>query len=541
MSRAAFPPMPTAEHPISAPPDPTASSSGPTTRRRAVILGLELALLAAVFAISVALRSPNLDRPLSQQHEWLTAHSLIVMQIWWEDGAWDTKFTQRMNYPRQADKYINNAAMSLYGHYLPHDAKGNFYYMSHPSMAMVVPYALFRALGVRPDVKPLQIFGLAVHLLCALIVFALVRTVDPTGNSFNGGAVLSGAGYLLLPANLWYHSNVYYTEIFAQLPFLVVALLAIFCLRRLKRRGDIGTAWVLALAVASAVAVFTEWLGVLAAGAVAAYALWKALSSSSYLKIVAATALGGSFAMAVFVLQYASQIGLRPFITHLAGKFYFRAGLIEVPREFSGFDLGMIAEHFALGAGVIFILLILLLVCFKTTPVQILRGERGLIVYLLAAPALMHHLLLLHFTTEHDYSILKSTPFLVVTGGLLWNELQRRGGFLGWHRRSVFALSLLAFSWISVSGYRDYAYARFTRHYQHDGEIIAKTAKDDEVVFAMMRGEPRPQLLFYAGRNILKVGSVEQAKEWLRNGKSKATKGIVFVNYGDRKVVRFER
>ncbi len=57
----------------------------------------------------------------------------------------------------------------------------------------------------------------------------------------------------------------------------------------------------------------------------------------------------------------------------------------------------------------------------------------------------------------------------------------------------------------------------------------------------MMRGEPRPQLLFYAGRNILKVGSVEQAKEWLRNGKSKATKGIVFVNYGDRKVVRFER
>ncbi len=171
--------------------------------------------------------------------------------------------------------------------------------------------------------KPLQIFGLAVHLLCALIVFALVRTVDPTGNSFNGGAVLSGAGYLLLPANLWYHSNVYYTEIFAQLPFLVVALLAIFCLRRLKRRGDIGTAWVLALAVASAVAVFTEWLGVLAAGAVAAYALWKALSSSSYLKIVAATALGGSFAMAVFVLQYASQIGLRPFIMHLAGNMLF--------------------------------------------------------------------------------------------------------------------------------------------------------------------------------------------------------------------------
>ncbi len=523
------------------PPAPAGPDSRPTTRRRAVILGLELALLAAVFAFSVALRSPNLDRPLSEHHEWLTAHSLMVMQIWWEDGAWDAKFTQRMNYPRQADKYINNAAMSLYGHYLPHDANGNFYYMSHPPMAMVAPYAVFRALGVRPDVRPLQIFGLAVHLLCALAVFVLVRTADPTGNSLNGGAVLGGAWYLLLPANLWFHSNVYYTEIFAQLPFLMVALVAILCLRRLERRADVGATWLLALAAASAFAVFSEWLGVLAAGAVAAYALWKALSSPAYLKIVAAAALAGGFAMALFVLQYASQIGLRPFIMHLAGKFYFRAGLIEVPMELAGFDLGTIAQHFTLGAGAIFLLLLLLLACFKTTPAQVLRGERGLMVYLLATPPLLHHLLLLHFTTEHDYSILKSTPFLVVTGGLLWNELQRRGGFAGWHRRSVFALSLLALSWMSVGGYRDYAYARFPRYYQQDGEIIARTAKDDEVVFAMMHGEPRPQLLFYAGRNIRKVGSVEQAKEWLRDSESKATKGIVFVNYDERKIVRFER
>ena len=194
MSRAAFPPMPTpAEHSISTPPAAgDAPSSGPTTRRRVFVLGLELALLATVFAISVALRSSNLDRPLSEHHEWLTAHSLMVMQIWWEDGAWDAKFTQRMNYPRQADKYINNAAMSLYGHYLPHDAQGNFYYMSHPPMAMVVPYALLHIHKPFPEAMGSIVAGLVLGMLALK-----TRSIWP-GLVVHGGVALAMDWFALL-------------------------------------------------------------------------------------------------------------------------------------------------------------------------------------------------------------------------------------------------------------------------------------------------------------------------------------------------------
>src|SRR5436190_14555087 len=91
-----------------------------------------LVILSCIFLLSVVVRIPTLDRPLSKHHEFCTAVSLRVLQIWDEAGIKTYHFNPVMTYPNAADKFINNFA-SASGKMM--DAGGNFYYVSHPPFA----------------------------------------------------------------------------------------------------------------------------------------------------------------------------------------------------------------------------------------------------------------------------------------------------------------------------------------------------------------------------------------------------------------------
>lgn len=54
--------------------------------------------------------------------------------------------------------------------------------------------------------------------------------------------------------------------------------------------------------------------------------------------------------------------------------------------------------------------------------------------------------------------------------------------------------------------------------------------QDDEVLFCLSKYEPRPQLIYYLRRNIKRVDSVEEAKEWLKDSKITSKKGVVFTD-----------
>jgi hypothetical protein len=100
-----------------------------------------LPILLVAFLLSVAVRLPQLGRPLSKHHEFCTAVTLRVLQVWWDNGIEKYRYNPVMTYNNEADKFINNFANAT-GKVV--DEEGNFYYVSHPPFAYYFPYIVFK-------------------------------------------------------------------------------------------------------------------------------------------------------------------------------------------------------------------------------------------------------------------------------------------------------------------------------------------------------------------------------------------------------------
>ena len=113
-------------------------------------------IMLLIFSISVLIRLPSLNRPLSKHHEFVTAISLRVLQIWDKEGGAKYNYVPVMNYGGEANKHINNHASTV--EYGVEDAEGNYYYLSHPPLAYMAPYFVFKVLNIKPTVFSLQAF-----------------------------------------------------------------------------------------------------------------------------------------------------------------------------------------------------------------------------------------------------------------------------------------------------------------------------------------------------------------------------------------------
>ena len=67
---------------------------------------------------------------------------------------------------------------------------------------------------------------------------------------------------------------------------------------------------------------------------------------------------------------------------------------------------------------------------------------------------------------------------------------------------------------------------------------VVDHAREDEVVFLKTKQQPRPQLIYYAHRNLQVVNTVEEAQDWLRRHPQRIGNGIVFSNLSP---VEFDR
>ncbi len=64
------------------------------------------------------------------------------MQIWREDGLLKHYGAQIMNYPGEANKYINNESLGYF------DSNGDDYYESYPPFAYMFPYLIFTVINI---------------------------------------------------------------------------------------------------------------------------------------------------------------------------------------------------------------------------------------------------------------------------------------------------------------------------------------------------------------------------------------------------------
>src|SRR6185436_8651080 len=123
------------------------------------------------FVVSVAVRWPQLNRPLSKHHEFCTAVALIVLQVWDEGGFQNNGGLPCVTFPGEANEHIADQTDGLV------QRDGKYYYVSHVPFAYYLPFACFKLFGVRPDVLSIQLFNLVFHLFTAILLAAIVRSL----------------------------------------------------------------------------------------------------------------------------------------------------------------------------------------------------------------------------------------------------------------------------------------------------------------------------------------------------------------------------
>jgi hypothetical protein len=483
-----------------------------------------IAILLLLFAVSVAIRLLYLNRPLGG-HQWLTAQTLVIHSIWYERGIATCGFNPIVTFELPADKNI----LSPMGRMA--SPAGDRCFISQPPLGYILPYLVQTSLGLRPDVLPLQIFNLAVHLMCVLLVFLIIRLLAVNRGVHNPEipALIGAAVYMFMPVTLQYHGNVYSFETLVQVFFLLAIYLFLRVLERPAR-----PAWLyIALAATAFYMSYTEWLGVLFAFSTVLYALFHFRDRMVRWAAIAVIA-GTAAALCLTLVQYSQIAGVDAFLRGAAGTYLERSG---VSSTFSHENRSLLSSkawqrlgnHYMDGFGWFpFVLAVAAAVMMlrKSVREMVVRSipMEHAAIFLTLLPVVLHHLILFDFTSIHDYSVLKDAVFLSLLAGMLCYLLMLSGKqqILNGILAAAFICSLL----IGIGQFWKLNQNSTSDCFKESGEFIARTAQPDEVVFFIMDDELCAQFVFYAHRNIAEYKGEQSARELIR--KNGARRGIIF-------------
>jgi hypothetical protein len=461
-------------------------------------------VLVVAFAFSVALRSPNLGRPLAGHHEFCTALTLIILENWNVDGLAEHYGASAVNFGSAADANIPWMTMG------EAERDGRTYYLSHPPLAYYLPYAVFRVLGVAASPMALQVFALFFHFTTMLCIYFLMRYVVNDG-PLSWSPLLAALFYCFMPSPLWFHSNAYMADIFVVSMWAFHLVSAYHCLVRGEKAG--GWAW-MAYAFTLAATVFTSWLGVWAA--VANVGLIHFMDRPPHFKRHAlfVTVVAVVVPLLVTAWIYGSAVGLDAFITYLKGRSGFRSTL-------RAGDLGLwpyvrqVFENYRTAAlPVLMLLLVSLALLAQRQGRAMLPPLLGFAV-LTTVPVLLELVFFLEYA-GHDFVALKGCVFLCGLAAVILEAallgVRRPAGM----RAAVLGVTCLAGAlyYVRQNPYPDEA-ATGPGSAIHLGDEVSHRVKPDEVLFTFGTAW-EPQTVWYAGRTPMRIRSVEEGAAFLQ-------------------------
>lgn len=466
----------------------------------------DLLIVLFAFALSIGVRLPQLNRPLSAHHELCTAVALIILHNWYVDGFAAHHGGPAISFGGDADRYPPG----------PDDAPGMrdgiAYYFSHPPLAYDLPYVLFVILGVAPNVLGLQLFNLFFHLTTAIGLYLIAKELLAQDGS--RAPLFAAVLYLFMPAPLWFHSNVYMSDMFVQNLWTLNLLVTV----RMLKRGTVGSwQWLLAFGVTLFLTVYTSWPGVFVGATVGLFAIhrWYRSRDTTFVKLLFVAIAAVVLALVVTAWRYLQVIDAEALWAYYTGRYDVRGT--------SGLEDGLwphlkqLAVNYRVGYLPVILVAVVLGLMFRKRLTAI--PGIGLFIFLTGVPVLLDHIFLLQYA-DHDFAALK--------GGFLFCGLAAIG------------LANLRASWSNalvvttcVAGvlyfYRTNPLPGSDggRYVQERalGLAIAMETQPDEAVFTL-GFTPEPQAQWYAKRTLFRVDSVQRAQQLLR-AQGTAT-GIVF-------------
>jgi len=469
-----------------------------------------LGVLVVLFVLSILLRLPNLNRPLAGGHEWITAHTLIVLDIWNDSGMGKFYYSPTITWQNPGDKGI-----SWENYRLLKDQQDNYYHTSYPPLGYYLPYAVFKIAGVAPNPLGLELFNLALGGISAALIYLTVRRLYRSEASVAwvtaGWATIS---YMFTPAVLWFQCNTYFLDMLMQPLFLLFILCGATLL---ETDSAVKYRWWWLAGVVLGLMAFTEWIALFCyATLVGLFILQKKWWPHWRGLLLLGAAVFLAFAMVLLILT--GLTGLSEAVHFLLAKYLCQSGLSQT----NSYDTLKSVYHFGQSYlhyffGLILWLATLFVLWLKTRPARPLctRTEANLLM-LSAAPVFMHHAALFGFTLGNDYSSLKAAPFFCFLLAIFFKRLWQQGSAL--RRISLVAMGTAAML-VSIAMYYHLFNPRLQDTALRDlGQSIAKIAGTNDVICLQTPVSCiEPQISFYARRSILYYKNDRQVLEHLNH------------------------
>lgn len=453
-------------------------------------------LLLSIFLISVAIRIPNLNRPLSKHHEFVTAVSLRVLQIWDQGGASNYYFAPVMNYPGAANKFINN-------HASPSDevvdVEGNYYYLSHPPFAYMLPHAVFWLTSIKPTVLSLQIFHLFINFLTALMIYGLARKLVSDNNDGRKVSLWAYVLYVFASAVLWFQSNTYMSDMLVHFFFVAGVYLYI---SKAFLSGNKGK---LLFGLNVFLMVYTSWLGVIFGAVIGIRHLFR---KERNLALVGVSTLAVVSALSLTVWQYAQINGVDALLDHLNQRLQVRGSSSIESND--GFlytklvEIGTVLFNYAVNYFPLILFIVAGIVFGLRTGLRNSEiGKRFL--WSSVIPVIVLHVSLLNYS-GHDFTVLYLSVFLSISAALILIKIAPKN-------HVIFGLILTLFSiggyfFINQPGEVSWKGDRYDTS-RKIGLKIKNESEPNCKVYVLTK-EVDPMSIVYAGRNVISVGSIEE-------------------------------
>jgi hypothetical protein len=433
--------------------------------------------LAIVFSIVISF---NFTKPFGFFRESNPALVAINAKVWEKDTE-----TRKQNIP---------IASFAYNKDLPRSTQFDNTITTFGFAWFAVPYYFLQATNLPAGPIGLRIFSL---LWLGLTVFAIYKLAQQLTKQLPHNKTivfLTVCFYVLSPVVMWYQINGYVHET-AVLPFYYSGWF--FFLKFLEEQQS---KWLRLAALSLFIAVQFDWLPFFQGAVMSCYLLFNRNRINRWTFILPALAI--ALGVGYIIYNYTSWSSVKDYFSFMQWKFMSRTVGKESHSYISFFPAKLnIFLFYALSYGMLLLFAVIALIKRKFHP----------FLWLMIITAVLHHIVFLGFSSEHDYAALKMAFPICLSAAMLIVSRKRSAALL------FAALILLAgigqYFFLHNYSYRKGMY-KDEKFSIKAGNLI-KALPLNEYVFLDTEDKYFPQVEFYAERAYQIASSTEDAKQKL--------------------------
>ncbi len=497
---------------------------------------LTLSILICVFAISVIIKIPYLTKDVHYNNH---GHiiTLTTLEIWDEKGIADCNFSPIQTRDNHGDKFI-----SYYKRLV--DNSGNNYFVSYPPFAFILPYIVMKTFNIAPSQNLLVVLGMCIHIISGFLLFICInKFLRNKIFEFSIPAILGFFALMFFPPLLFHSVN--YFPGFVVIPLILLFLLFIISFTNSERNLKLWQIFLFGFIVF--LMVFTDWLGLFTALTLIFYLMIsKRKANRIFNKLLLTSIISTALSLLLMFIQYVSISGFNNLFRAMAIRFVERSGFFANnltdqgmnylnPDSYLGFFINL---HNALSwiGYVILFSFVLLLIFWRRIKAFSYRVK--FVSILIIAPVLLHFILFFNLSSIHFGSMtVLAIPFAFLAAYVIckFNNVDLKTSK---YINPIFIVCFITASFLSLNTLENYLpnNEELQQKFNAKAKIISTNSSFDEAIFLEIENEFNTEIIylsFLAKRNMMFVGSINEAKEILR--KHNKSKGVIF--YSERELV----